>query len=570
MSKISNLSRRSFVKGAVATAAAIAAAGSVSSLALAEEEAATTVYDSDQTGAVDGGEMTWYITNPVAIEPFGAEENQGVQVMNATYDTLTDYDWEQGKIIPLACESYESNDDATQFTFHLRQDAKFHNGNPVTAADYKYSWERLCKPDFKPQPSSLGYKLNMVKGAKEMQAGEADSLDIECPDDYTLVVNLIQPFSDFDAQVADYATAPVPANSTDTEDDYQQFRAHPIGNGPYKVDDDGWVDSQYVRVVRNDDYWGDKPHLDAITFVVYRDDQTAWTEFQAGNLDYTLLPSSQFTQAIATYGEADKDGYVANPGHQTLSGDECSIYYLIINNNDELLSNKDLRIAISYAINRQAICDTVLSGTKSPASDILSPGVPGFADNNWDHCPAEGDKDQAAQYFDQAGYPAGDDGRRDLTITLSTNNTTDNTNIMTMIQADLDACGVTAEIDTMEWATYIDALQGGNYQAGRLGWTIQVPAPYMVLQPLFYTGSGDNNSFYSNPDFDALIDEAGSIADQDERVAKYVEADKQLSEDFPVIPLFYYRHTYIASARVNNLFLDPRGYARLQRTWLSA
>lgn len=567
MSNTSTLSRRSFVAGALATAAAIAAAGAAGNVALADQK----VYDSDAQGARDGGEMKWYITNPVAIEPFGAEENQGVQVMNCTYDTLTDYDWEKGEIVPLACESYESNDDATQFTFHLKKDLTFHNGKPVTAADYKYSWERICKPDFKPQPSSLAYKLNMIKGAKEMQAGQATEMEgIECPDDYTLVVNLTQPFSDFDGQVADYATAAVPAGSTDDEASFQAFRTHPVGNGPFKVDDNGWVDSQYVRVVRNDAYTGEKPHLDAITFVVYKDDQTAWTEFQAGNLDFTLLPSGQFTAAEATYGKADKDGYVANPGHQTLDGEETSIYYLIINNNDPVMSNKDLRIAMSYAINRQAICDTVLQGTKAPASDILAPGIPGHAENGWDNCPAEGDKDKAGEYFDKAGYPLNSQGRRDLTITLSTNNTTDNNNIMSMIQADLDACGVTASINTMEWAAYIDALQGGDYQCGRLGWTVQVPAPYMVLQPLFYTGSGDNNSQYTNPDFDKLIDEAGAITDQDERVKKYQEADRKLSDDFPVVPLFYYRHTYVASQRVNNLFLDARGYARMQRTWLSA
>ena len=323
MSNTSTLSRRSFVAGALATAAAIAAAGAAGNVALADQK----VYDSDAQGARDGGEMKWYITNPVAIEPFGAEENQGVQVMNCTYDTLTDYDWEKGEIVPLACESYESNDDATQFTFHLKKDLTFHNGKPVTAADYKYSWERICKPDFKPQPSSLAYKLNMIKGAKEMQAGQATEMEgIECPDDYTLVVNLTQPFSDFDGQVADYATAAVPAGSTDDEASFQAFRTHPVGNGPFKVDDNGWVDSQYVRVVRNDAYTGEKPHLDAITFVVYKDDQTAWTEFQAGNLDFTLLPSGQFTAAEATYGKADKDGYVANPGHQTLDGEETSIF----------------------------------------------------------------------------------------------------------------------------------------------------------------------------------------------------------------------------------------------------
>lgn len=568
MTHATQMSRRSFLSGALATAAAIAAAGAAGA-AMAEEVTTLTVDDTAQEGAVDGGEMRWFLINPSSIEPFNAEENQGIQVMNCTHDTLTAYDWKTGSLQPLACESYEVNDDATQFTFHLRKDAKFHNGNPVTAQDFKYSWERMCKAEFEPQPSSLGYKFNMIVGAKEMQTGKGTELGIECPDDFTLVVNLTQPFSDFDGQVADFATAPVPANSTDNADDFQTFRSHPVGNGPFKLDDDGWVDGQYIRVVRNDDYWGEKPHLDSVLFVIYKDDQTAYTDFQAGNLDFTQLPSGQFTAAIATYGEAEADGYLANPGKQVFDGDETSIYYLLLNNEDEQMSNKDLRIAISYAIDRQAICDTVLQGTKSPASDMLAPGIPGHKENGWDHCPASGDKEKAAEYFDKAGYPLEGD-RRNLTIKLSTNSNTDNNNIMSMIQADLDACGVDATIDQMEWASYLEAMLAGNYQAGRMGWTVQVPAPYMVLQPLFYTGSGDNKARYSNPDFDKLIDEAGAIADPNERTAKYEEADAKLAEDFPLVPLFYYKHTYVASSRVNNLFYDPRAYGRLQRCWLSA
>ena len=98
--------------------------------------------------------MTWFITNPSGIEPFMAEETQGVQVMYQLFDTLTTYDWATGTMKPLACENYEVNEDATQYTFHLRKDATFHNGQPVTAADYKYAWERLCDGNFRPAPST--------------------------------------------------------------------------------------------------------------------------------------------------------------------------------------------------------------------------------------------------------------------------------------------------------------------------------------------------------------------------------------------------------------------------------
>ena len=568
----SGLTRRSFIAGTLATGALLAMASG--SAALAEDGGASAgataqPYDSDTNGAVQGGTLNWYLTNPVAIEPFGAEENQGVEVIYNLFDTLTTYNWEKGELVPLACESYEPNEDATQFTFHLRKEAKWHNGNPVTSKDFKYAWERLCRHDFKPAPSTLGYKLTNIKGAEEMMTGQGDELDIECPDDYTLVVNLKAPFAEFDAAVADMATAPVPAGCTDTEEDFQKFRVAPIGNGPFQMDGQ-WEDGQYIKIKPFADYWGDKPFLEGVNFQIFKDDQTAWTEFQAGNLDFTSIPSGTFTLAQQSYGLAEKDGYVANPGKQTFLGEETSIYYLLVNNEDDVMSNKDVRIAVSYAINRKAICDSVLQGTKSPASNMIAPGVPGAEEGAWDHCPAEGDKAKAAEYFDKAGYPADASGKRNLSLTLSTNSGSANESIMTMIQADLQACGVDASIDVQEWAAYIDAVQGGTYQMGRLGWTIQVPTPYLVLQPLFYTGSGDNNSSYSNPDFDAAIDKACSVTDAEERVEAFKEANKIAAEDFPVIPMFYYLHTYVASARVNNLFFNPSGYGRLTRCWLSA
>ena len=573
------LTRRSFVAGSLAAASMIALAGreafaadSAKADASTSADAATGEYPgatapdaAGAKGAAQGGTVKWYLTNPVAIEPFGAEENQGVQVMYGLFDTLTTYDWGTSKIVPLAAESYESNADATQFTFHLRKEATWHDGKPVVAADYKYAWERLCKHDFKPAPSSLGYKLNSVKGAAEMQSGTGDSLDIETPDDYTLVVNLAAPNADFPAAVADYATAPVPNHSTDDEAAFQAFRVHPVGNGPFQMDGD-WADGQYINIKRYDGYWGEKPLVDGFNFQIFKDDTTAWTEFSAGNLDYTTIPSGQFEVAKQQYGVADQDGYVANPGKQVLNGEECSIYYFLVNNNDEVLKDKNLRIAMSYAINRKAICDSALQGTKSPASNMLAPGIAGYEDNAWDYCPAEGDKDKAKEFLDKSDYVK----NGSPTLQLSFNTGSANESILTMIQADLAAVGINGELNQMEWAAYIDSLQGGDYQAGRLGWTVQVPVPYMVLQPLFYTGSGDNKSFYSNKDFDAAIDKAQATVDDDERTKAYQEANKIAAEDFPVIPLFYYTHTYIASKRVNNLYLNPLGYARLQRVWLTA
>ena len=585
------VSRRQFLTGALATAGLLALAGnaragmaadSAKADASSKADAASAgktadlstdtinaTYDADTSAATKGGTFKYYITNPVAIEPFGAEENQGYQVMDCLFDPLLAWDYSAGKLAPLAAESYEVNDTADKFTFHLRKDATFHNGNPVTAKDFVYSWNRICNPNFKPSPSSIGYKIAQVKGYDEMMAGTADSLDIEAPDDYTFVVNLKAPFAEFPKLLTDQALAPVPAGSTDTEADFQAFRVHPIGNGPFQMDGD-WVDGQFINVKPFDGYWGDKPLLDQIAFTIFKDDTTAWTEFQAGNIDFVNIPSGQFTVTKQQYGEAGKDGYVANPGAQVLSGAETSIFYLLINNEDDVMSNADLRRGISNAINRQALADVVFEGTRTPADNMLMPAVPGYEESKWDNCPAQPDLDKAKEYLDKAGYPADANGNRGLTLSLKTNVGQANETAMTMIQADLKAVGIEASVDTQEWAAYVDAAQSGDYQMGRMGWVISVPQQYTILHDLFYTGGGNNTSKYSNPDFDVKIDEAVTIVDDDKRLQAFIEANKIVAADFPVAPLLFYRHNYLVSKRVNNFFYDPGTFCRMTRVWLTA
>ena len=569
---LAGMSRRSFVRGALTAGTVFAmAGGSVGALA---DEAAPSGEDVpepdeiDASGAVEGGVLRYELTNPVGIEPFDAEENMGVEVMTNLFDTLVTWDWGNQTIAPLAAESWEVNEDATVYTFHLRQDAKFHNGQPVTSADFKYSWERICRADFLPSPSTQGYKIELVVGATEMMNGEATELSgVECPDDYTLVVNLTAPYGDFLLDLTDLATAPIPSGMGGTEEDYQSFRVAPVGNGPFMMDGE-WVDGQYIQLKRFDDYWGEKPHIDGVVFQIYADSQTSWAEFQAGNLDFAVVPSGMFDATRQQYGEAGQDGYLANPGQQYFCGSQLSIFYLLMNDQDELLSNRDLRIAVSCAINRQAMCETVFQGTRTPADNVIMPGLACYEPGAWDFCPPEGDKELAAEYFDKAGYPLDENGSRNLSLRLATNSGSSNEMVMQMIQADLAACGVDATIDLQEWAAYIDSLQSGTFQMGRYSWILTAPNANSVLDELFSSASPNNYGHYASEEFDEAVKAASQIADEEERNQAYRDANAIVAADFPFAPLMFYTHYNVTSARVHNLFLNPGTMARLNRCWL--
>lgn len=567
----SGLSRRAFLGGAAVAAAALALTGCAGKEEPAKDAAdapaddkAADKADEPAAGPVSGGTFKFYINNPVSIDPYNVQEDQGMQVCKSLFDALTEYDYATEQLVGKAATSWDSNEDATQFTFHLREGATFHNGDPVTASSFVYAWNRLCSPNTDPtQPSEVSYHLSMVDGYEDVANGVKDAkLNLECPDDYTFVVNLNMSYADFPYVVSHLALSPIPEKGSE---DINTFKLAPIGNGAFKMKEGSkWEDGQYIQLVRNDAYWGNKAYIDAIDYVIYKDVDTAFTEFEAGNLDFAQIPSGRINACVQQYGESD-DGYTVNPGQQVLLGSEPSIYYLVCNNEDELLGNIHLRKAISYAINRQAICDTVFEGSRVPADNMVPPGIDGYEEGAW--AATTYDVDKAKEELELAKKDLGVDT---FQIKLSLNSDGGHEAIMQLIQADLDVIGVKAELDTAEWAAYLTKLQDLDYQIGRLGWIADYPIMDNFLFPIFYTGNGDNRSGYSNPDVDKALMEARSTLDTADRIKAMQAVNKTIAEDFPVIPLMFYRHVLVASDRVNDLYCNPMKLIDLSTCWLSA
>lgn len=546
------MSRRSFIAGALATGAA---------LAMAKPSIDASVAFANDA-AVDGGTLNYYLTDPVSIDPYNVQENQGMQVCNALFDALTTYDGQQGKLIGKAASSWEANEDATEFTFHLREGATFHNGEPVTAQSFVYAWNRLCSPLTDPEnPSVVSYHLSMVEGYDDVVAGvKGATLNMEAKDDYTLVVHLSFSYADFPYVVSHLATAPVPESAAS---DMATYQWAPVGNGAFKMDGK-WESGQYIKIVRNDAYWGDKAHIDGVDFKILLDIDTAYLEFEAGNLDNTQIPNGRISAVAAQYGVAP-DGYTANPGEETLLGPEDSIYYLTCNNQDKIFSNAHMRKAVSYAIDRQAICDTIFEGTRVPADNFITPGIAGYEAGAWEA--AKYDVAAAKEEIELAKKDLGVDS---FSIILNCNSGSGHEDIMQLIMANLKEIGVEAKMEAVEWASYLQKLQDGDYQIGRLGWIADYPIMDNYLYPMFYTGNGDNRSQYSNPAVDEALSAARAIVDDAERIAALQKVNRMIAEDFPVIPLMLYRHTIVCSNRVNNLYVGSLQMIDFTKCWLSA
>ncbi|MBR3234747.1 MAG: ABC transporter substrate-binding protein [Atopobiaceae bacterium] len=539
------MNRRAFVGGSLAASALAALAGCGK-----KTDGGTT---TGGTATDSANVLKFYINNPVAIDPYNTQESEGTQVEHVMFDALTDYDWNTNEIVPKAAEYWDVNDDATEFTFHLVEGATFHNGDPVDAASFKRGWERICDPNMT-TPSEIRYHLDPDKGALEMAEGKATELTgVEAVDDYTLKVTLTAPMADFPYICAHPALVPVPQAALD---DPEKFLVAPIDNGPFMIDGE-WVADQYINLVRYDNYYGTPAAIDGIYFSIQKDPDTAFREFEAGNIDFTSIPSGRMSEISEKYGLSD-DGYTVTPGAQVLTGAEASIYYLCVNCEDEVMKDPVIRNAISLAINRQNIIDTVFEGTRVPADCIFPKVIDDDPSNAWEN--SHYDLEAAAKMLDEK-YPAGSDGKRGIKIKLSYNSGGGHEDIMSIIQGDLEKIGIEVQQESLEWAAYLDALGDGNYQIGRLGWIADYPTMDNFLYPNVLSTSENNYSKYVNAEVDKAMNDARQIVDDEERKAAYRKINQMVGADMPIIPVMFYSHNHVGSERLASFFYDAQGKA---------
>ncbi len=511
---------------------------------------------SSNGDAVEGGIFSFYITEPTAIDPWNAQESEGIKVVEELFDSLVAFDPITSEIVPAVAETWEANDDASVWTFHLG-DSKFHNGRAVTAADFKYAWERICNPA---NEGEIAYHLSAVKGWAAMQDGTATEMEgLKAVDDKTLEVTLDYGYGDFEFVVGHPSLGPVPKEEVDK--DPVAFHDMPIGNGPFMMAEP-WQHDQLIQVVRFEDYTGQKSYLDGVDFKIFKDYETAFLEFKAGNLDFTQIPSGQIEASKAEYG-VSADGYTIEPGKQVLTGPEISTYYCVYNLTDELLQNADLRKAISLAINRQAIADTIYEGVRIPATGIVPPGIAGFTADQWPY--SKYDVEEAKKYLEAAGFPGGE-GLSELRIGF--NSGVGHEDVFALVQADLKAIGITSVLEGVEWAQWLDQMDAKDFQLGRLGWSSDYPIMDNWIAPLFQSDSLDNHSFYNNPAIDQGILDARATADTDARIAKYQEMERTIGEDAPVAPMLFYAHQHVGSDRIHGFVYSPMSYVDLAAVWI--
>jgi peptide/nickel transport system substrate-binding protein/oligopeptide transport system substrate-binding protein len=496
---------------------------------------AGTMFMGCKTKAAAGGVMRLYIQEPVSLDPPNAYESEGIQVIRQVWDGLIKWDPKTLEVVPAIAEKWEISADGLVYTFHLRKGVKYHSGDPVTAGDFVYAWSRAAN---KATASYLAYHLLPIVGYDECQAGTADTLSgMKAIDDNTLQVTLKEPYADFLTTLGHVVFYPLLKKDIDQWGD--KYTEHINGTGPFKFV--SWTHDQSIELVRNDDYYGTKAKLDGAKYVIMADENTAFLEFKAGNLEYTQIPIGKVT---ATKEDPKyKDSVIIKPFF--------SLYYYGFNLNAEpFKGNKALREAISYAIDQQNICNVINEGVSTPATGFVPPGIPGFQENASIY---KFDINMAKQKLVEAGYP---EGKGLPTLQLGFNTGSGHEKIAEAIQADLKTIGINMEIQGYEWGAMLEKAQKGEIVFYRLGWQADYPTMDDFLFPLFYSKSTDNYGQYNNPDVDKLLLEARKTIDKDQRIAKYREVEKMILNEAAFANIYFYGTRRVVQPYVKGFYLD--------------
>ena len=393
---------------------------------------------------------------------------------------------------------------------------------------------------YSPNGASTAGFFTRIEGAEALQGKNPKSKTLsglKKVGDYEFTVTLDAPFSQFPYMLLyKPAFSAVSQKCLDNIDQCNEGKM-PIGNGAYTMAEP-WSHNQSVVVEKADDYAGPDPgNADQITFKIYTNLETAFRDYQAGNLDILAPVPSQVEQAKAAAGD------------RVIQETSSSFTYVGLPLYIDYLKDPKIRHGLSLAIDRQTIIDNLLAGLGEPAQSVTSPIVPGGGGDHCDYC--EYDPERAKQLVEEAG------GLPD-TITLWVNSGAGNTEwVQAVGNMWRQTFGVDFEIKSLQFPEYLDTL-GENKSTGpyRLGWLMDFPSMVNYLKPIYFTGAPTNYSAYSSDEFESLVDKGSSAESQDDAVASYTEAEELLLEDMPIIPVYYGEELYIYSDHVDDVKYD--------------
>lgn len=554
-------------------AASLAACGGSASSAASTETstaASTEAATGEESTGTASGFTVQYGPNPETLDPALNSSIDGANTLITVFEPLLLID-ENNEVIPGQAESYTVSDDGLVWTFTMRDGLKWSDGSDLTAKDFEYSFKRLAAPDTAaPYAETV---VGMIDGYEDAVGNpdadgnmttepDFDALNVVASEDgKTLTVTLSYPCAYFDKLAAFAAMSPVQQATVEANGDAWCTAPDTyVCNGPYYISD--WIPSERIVLTKNPNYVGgwdsSKIVSDTITLLLLEDSSAAYAAYNSGEAQLIKdVPTDEIPSL--TKAEDGGDFYV-----DTILG----TYYISLNDQKEPFNDVNVRKALSLAIDRDYVANTIMQGTYTPAYNLVGPGIVDESGMFYDNANGgktyisddyEANLEAAKQALADAGYP---NGEGFPTIEYSTNDAGYHTPVAEYLQQAWGELGITVNINKVEWASFTPLRRAGDYDASRNGWVMDYNDPSNMIE-LFTTGNGNNDGKYSSADFDAAI-EASKVADKSVHFQKLHEAEDILMNDYACIPVAYYNDFWLQSPSLKGTWHSPYGYWYLQ------
>lgn len=462
---------------------------------------------------------------PASLDPMKAVGLIEAQVARDLFEGLVNQD-SHGQIIPGVATNWNTSDNQT-YIFTLRKDAKWSNGDPVTAQDFVYSWRRLVDPKSL-SPFAWFAELAGMENAQQIIAGKMppETLGVSAVNDYTLKVKLSKPVPYFPSLTANFSLFPVPSTIVKKYGSDWTKVGNLVGNGAFKLQDR--VVNEKLVLVPNDYYW-DHAHtvLTKVTFIPINQEANATKRYQAGDIDITeSFPKNLYQKLLKDIPD------------QVYTPDQLGTYYYAFNTQRAPTNDVRVRKALSYAIDRKIIAEKVLGTGEKPAYHFTPDVTAGY--HPVTNLLQQQDQDelnaQAKALLHAAGY--GPDKPLKLSLLY---NTSDNNQKLAIAIASMwkKTLGVDVKMINQEWKTYIDSRNTGNFDVVRASWVGDYNEPSTFLSLLTSTHSG-NIAKFTSADYDRLLNEAGKQTNPKALSDDYNKAEQIIAEQVPIAPIYQF------------------------------
>ncbi|MBV7434978.1 peptide ABC transporter substrate-binding protein [Cardiobacteriaceae bacterium TAE3-ERU3] len=471
---------------------------------------------------------------PATLDPHLATDTASHTILRDTFEGLTSVNG-AGEVIPGVAESWDISEDGTTYTFHLRDDARWSDGNPVTATDFVYAWQRAIDPA---TASSYSFILYPIKNAQEINEGKMDKseLGIQATDDHTLMVNLEAPTPYFLELLYQPATYPVVRKNIEQYGEKWTQPDHIISNGPFTLSD--IVMQTTISAKKSNQYWDkDNVALDEVVYHTVENANSGMLRYRSGELDMVNVPQEQIEWARENLPD-DLHIYT-----------RLGTYYFGFNQEKPpFKDNPELRQALSMAIDRNIISEKISRGGQEPAYSIVPPQTARHEPfmPEWAKLPRDEQIAQAKKLYQAAGY--GPDNPLKLNLTYNTSED-QKQNAIAIASMWKSVLGVETSLQNMEWKVLLSQVKNKNSEVFRMGWSADYNDPFTFLE-IFRSTSGNNYTGFANMQYDALLDAAAHEPDLKKRTQILHEAEKQFSDDHAIMPIFYYNQAILLKPNI--------------------